>query len=220
MAAAAKLAVDVNGHSTPYTYGMTPNNPKTWDAQKIYGCICDEDYMGYDCSQKICPYGYDPDKLTEKFEVQSIYCKATSGKFWLSFKSQRTASLAYTASASDITTALEALSNIDKVRVSSMTQNKDVACTSSGNTMRVTFISDDHNIPLMNVTSSSITSIYVTEYSKGTKELLECSGRGICDRSLGTCTCFAGYGSSDGQGNVGNTGDCGYLEPESQTAQL
>merc|ERR1719231_1151392 len=33
----------------------------------------------------------------------------------------------------------------------------------------------------------------VTEIQQGTKESLECGGRGICDRSSGLCNCFSGY---------------------------
>jgi hypothetical protein len=31
-----------------------------WDADKIYGCVCDEGFEGHDCSLKSCPKGDDP----------------------------------------------------------------------------------------------------------------------------------------------------------------
>lgn len=51
------------------TYGSIPNNPKTWDALKIFGCLCDAGYTGYDCSLRVCPFGDDPDTT----EVGSPY---------------------------------------------------------------------------------------------------------------------------------------------------
>jgi len=48
----------------------------------------------------------------------------------------------------------------------------------------------------------------------GTTEAAECSDRGICDRALGTCRCFDGYRSSDGNGKAGTRGDCGFLVPD------
>jgi hypothetical protein len=45
----------------------------------------------------------------------------------------------------------------------------------------------------------------------GTKEYVECSNRGVCDRSTGTCSCFRGYTSSDGAGGAGSRGDCGHF---------
>merc|ERR1712072_187863 len=44
------------------------------------------------------------------------------------------------------------------------------------------------------VTASPCT---VEETTKGTSELLECSGRGLCDDSTGACECFEGYTDED-----------------------
>ena len=53
---------------------------------------------------------------------------------------------------------------------------------------------------------------------RGTMENAECSNRGICDLSVGTCTCFTGYGTSDGNGDPGLRGDCGWKIGHSQVA--
>lgn len=74
-------------------------------------------------------------------------------------------------------------------------------------------MTEHDDLPLLKITTQSVDSITVTELTAGTKEMIECSGRGLCDTSAGTCTCFKGYGSSDGMGNSGTLGDCGYIEP-------
>ena len=33
---------DFNGDSDPRLYGSDPNNGNTWDADRIYGCICSQ----------------------------------------------------------------------------------------------------------------------------------------------------------------------------------
>ena len=60
-----------------------------------------------------------------------------------------------------------------------------------------------HVVPPENVSETTRTSTFtidrpagacnVTETVKGTKESEECSGRGMCDRGSGMCSCFAGY---------------------------
>jgi len=44
----------------------------------------------------------------------------------------------------------------------------------------------------------------------GTKESLECSGRGLCDRRSGVCQCFGGFTGSNGRGARGLIADCGF----------
>ena len=31
-----------------------------WDADQIYGCVCDHGWTGHACSQKLCEKGDDP----------------------------------------------------------------------------------------------------------------------------------------------------------------
>jgi hypothetical protein len=53
-------------------------------------------------------------------------------------------------------------------------------------------------------TCGSLTSV------TGTTESEECSNRGLCDRNSGVCSCFKGYGASNGKGSAGSVPDCGY----------
>jgi hypothetical protein len=45
---------------------------------------------------------------------------------------------------------------------------------------------------------------------RGTTENAYCNNRGLCDFTKGICHCFVYWHSSDGQGNIGDSGDCGY----------
>ena len=45
---------------------------------------------------------------------------------------------------------------------------------------------------------------------KGTTENEFCNNRGICDLTTGVCHCFQAWASSDGKGNLGKLGDCGF----------
>lgn len=44
----------------------------------------------------------------------------------------------------------------------------------------------------------------------GTTENALCNNRGLCDYDTGICSCFTGWSSSDGAGQAGSVGDCGY----------
>ena len=82
-------------------------------------------------------------------------------------------------------------------------------------TTSFTFTSEFGDLPPLVIDASSLTiasgrvETKIYEYVKGTKEMVECSGRGLCDIMKGNCQCHTGYISSDGEGNIGQRGDCG-----------
>lgn len=93
-----------------------------WDAEKMYGCICDLGYTGYDCSLRVCPSGDDP--LTTggtAQEMQLLRCTAdntSGGHIVLYFNGKQSASIPVDASTTVLKTALETIPNVDEVDVS------------------------------------------------------------------------------------------------------
>lgn len=206
----------INGDLAGFTYGNIPNNPVTWDADRIFGCYCDDGYMGYDCSLLVCPSGDDPDTRTQLDEQQYIDCTDAdgSGNIVFTFRQQDSASVSPIATTAQVKAALEALSSIGEVAVETFVDGAtDSLCAPSGSRFVVTFLTEHGDLPMIQFTTSNVDSFSIVENVKGTKEVLECAGRGLCDHSVGECQCFPGYGSSDGKGGAGSLRDCGYREP-------
>ncbi|CAM9302094.1 unnamed protein product, partial [Chrysoparadoxa australica] len=221
----ALLGKDSQANPTSYTY--TP-----WDADLIRGCHCnrtmatdsrfavisdtyrgtqsfaDTDWTSYDCTTAACPRGDDVLTLGVD-EIQQVVCKAGFGVFQLSFRGSVTAELPYTATAAAVQAALEATDLLTKVTV---TFTGPLAAP------QVTFLTEHGDLPALGTVTTNLETssgagggaITVTELRKGTKEDLQCGGHGDCNEASGRCSCFLGYQSSNGQGAVGETGDCSF----------
>ncbi len=128
-----------NHESRQYTYNL-------WDADKIYGCICDLGFTGYDCSLRVCPSGDDP--LTtggSAQEVQLLRCSAdntSGGKILLYFDGRPSTVIPVDASAVVLKTALETIPLIEEVDVTY--SEGSLLCRDDGvdNVVQITFVSN------------------------------------------------------------------------------
>lgn len=208
-----------------------------WDAQKVQGCVCDAHYHGHDCALRSCPTGDDPDTTGQVDEIQVIncLCDTCSGYFHVTFRGETTGRIAHNAVAtidledSDVRTAgigagesiqakLEALTTLNGVTIT-LTSVGGGVCGSDTPATEILFNENGGDLPSIEVTSFLVAGVGSVGLSvdhggtgssvDGTTEDAVCSNRGICDESRGICSCFPGYGSSDGDGNNGTLPDCG-----------
>jgi hypothetical protein len=124
--------------------------------------------------------------------------------------------LSTTLTAAGLKAALEALPSVGYVSVEPKdTSLADQMClVNAQQEFVVTFLTTHGDLPMIQISNNvGITTLRIAELRAGTKENLECSGRGVCDRAYGTCACFTGFGPSDGMGGMGLIDDCGFLEP-------
>jgi hypothetical protein len=73
-----------------------------WDADKILGCVCDPGWEGYDCANRVCPYGRDPlapeaETHSYKSETYILQCQADSGYFSIYLRGMYTQPIPYDA---------------------------------------------------------------------------------------------------------------------------
>ncbi|CAM9146187.1 unnamed protein product [Ectocarpus fasciculatus] len=205
-----------------------------WDADMIYGCLCDDGWEGYDCSLRSCPKGVDPfPDIAGEDEEQLIdcYCPGQcSGSLRLAFRGHSTRPIPFDSSAELVKYRLEELDTVDVVSVNITGAGGMICSGNDGVTSRVAFLLQ-HG-PLSNMTADVASLASTTDdpsvavYAKGhasglnphlfsqigTKDAKECSNRGSCNRQTGHCMCYSKFSSSDGMGGEGDMGDCGYYD--------
>jgi len=148
-------------------------------------------------------------------EVQQLSCTADGGSFTLTFRGQTTGAVPFDGVPADLEAALNMLRSIGRVIVTGDTTSSAI-CDGDGQDTSITFITELANVPPITTDVTALTnsgsagSATVTTTTGGKGYILECGGKGTCDRPSGTCKCWPGWASSDGYGNHGSRGDCGF----------
>lgn len=229
---------ELNGDATQYTYGLDPNNPYTWDAHRVHGCLCDEGWEGYDCTVRKCPQGDDPGTYDQSVEIQLLQCVADGGTFTLGFRQKVTPPLPPSITLPDLEEAL--IDMLGSAVTVSFSQNMDrtgsqlqfcQTVSDSSTVVNVKFNTVHGDLPALKTDNSKLrddtngdgrmgsgiirvktdgATLETFTSVLGTTETAYCNNRGLCDFTKGICHCFINWASSDGQGNIGDLGDCGY----------
>ena len=141
------------------------------------------------------------------------------GSLYFTFRQLPTATLTPTTTYAELKAALEAIDSITSVLVYTEVTDDDYAddaddslrAICSGAAFYVEFLAPTGDLPLLTVTTDGLTDTpEIEEDVTGTKEWIECSGRGLCDEVTGACSCFNGFGASDNQGGGGTLPNCGH----------
>ena len=218
-------ATEYDDESKQHTY------TSVWDAEKMFGCVCDYPFMGHDCSQRECPTGDDPLTDGQVNEVQLMRCAATGGSFVVYFDGQPSDTINAMMSADKFERALESIPRLGDVDVTFSVSNSSVCSTTVINVITIEFLESFGQLPPLHTNTGELSgSVTVTAHGStaadsdgveyvsvtGTKENEPCSNRGLCDVTTGVCACYYTngdkYSTSDGYGASGTRGDCGYAE--------
>ena len=222
------------------------NYSDPWDATALKGCLCDRsegifdwntsstsyrgffamaytDWTGYTCARAFCPTGDNPFTWGVN-EIQRINCTATQGGFNVTFRdAQPPARIPWWATEEKIQGELEKLATLRNVDVSFVhfaagnhSFRNTTACA-DGQFIDIEFRSERGDLPLLFIDPTDLAgTVNISEVQKGTKEDVECSAAGICNRDHGQCGCLDGhYSGSDvvpfrDLGAVGQRGDCSF----------
>jgi hypothetical protein len=216
-----------NGVPVQASYGENPGNLAAWDADSVLGCLCDEGWEGHDCSRVQCQSGNDPanDHVPGALqfpEQQTLTCIYSQGSpsFKLSFRGHSTPAMPHASSASELQAVLQDLESIGSIDVSFAAGLSTACSTGSGTTITFQFLTEHGDLPAISVPqldghqSTELTvPAEATEARRGNTENVPCNNRGLCNRGTGSCTCFPGWGASDGAGRAGLLDDCGHRAP-------
>jgi hypothetical protein len=194
---------------------------RLWGASMLRACVCDPGFTGADCSERVCPSGFDPMGVQPRHcgdqgclpEIQQFQLTASSNTLFEFgvWNWQGKTDTAVVWLATDAAEGADASVNAAKIRTAlsqqitnSMLSSIVVTGTGSAGspqTFEATFVRVPGDRPQLRIRTVSGDGTVVANSHQtiqhGTREELECSGRGRCDRRSGLCECFLGFERDD-----------------------
>ncbi|CAM9812991.1 unnamed protein product, partial [Sphacelaria rigidula] len=161
-----------------------------WDADMIYGCVCDDGYEGYDCSRRHCPQSDSGLTSGQQDESVVLYCRCGSdctGSFRLRYKGQY-ATIQHGYDEEEVASKLMALTTIksDAAEYTSPPISVEFAggettvCSSRGTNSTITFTRDPGDLPAVYVMFNKLSASDGTDLHMTTEATLVCTCEGEC----------------------------------------
>ena len=115
-----------------------------WDADMIYGCVCQDGYEGIMCDKKSCPRGDDP-TTAGVAEVQLIECECrkdcNNGGFTLTINGKTTNLIPLNATKDVLSYRLQELNILEKFNITiHNTGRPGTLCSSTGGVTAIQFL--------------------------------------------------------------------------------
>lgn len=103
-----------------------PVGYNNWDADKIQGCLCDEGWGGYACSERQCPFGKDPMQADYyKSPTYVLQCRANVGFFVMQIFGRWTDAIPYDADPGYLKFAIESVYDDSSVLIKMPASSSD-----------------------------------------------------------------------------------------------
>lgn len=167
-------------------------------------------------------------------------CPSCSGYLYFVFEGVMSSAVSVTSQTTnaDIANALSTIPQLNSATSQwtniqfDITGNVQKICDPSyASSYTIRLLSDYGNMPFLEMIDTTGSGVITFSTNAGSKQLYECSRNGYCDRNIGRCNCFehktavtgqSAYRtmSSDGNGNPGGNGDCGYIEQTTTSCYL
>lgn len=173
-------------------------------------------------------------RMATKYVITCPTCMYCHGQIYFTYRNSVSVGINVTTAGAktDIENAILSLDDLINEGWTSLsvtvTGTYDTVCSSLGESSLTVYIYSDYgNIPHLNMLDSSYYSFLDSSpanitftSTKGNGTLYECSNQGICDHKTGSCQClvhmvnettFYRAVGSNGRGEPGTRGDCGYV---------